>query len=231
MKRSRVIGRAAGLGVLLPIVLMVAAPTSAQATINGGCSATAVASRSGSIDLTAADVWHVRHDDVVTGEGSSPTPQSFAQVQIVTFGIATSLLDRKGRKQSGSAGPFKVSDYDRYIRVLLVTGKSSSCDGSILVVVDDVAPLGTLAGLLGTIIGALALFGLLATLRLPPTFSSRIVGTVLGLLAGLGWGELLQQAEFVDPRTWAVLALPAVGLIIGAVVPGLLYRGSATTRI
>lgn len=228
MKRPRLIGRAACLGVLLPVLLLASAPTSAQATISGGCSATAVATRSGSIDLTNADVWHVHHNDLVTGEGKSPTAQTFAQVQVVTFGIATSLLDRKGNKQTGSAGPFKVSDYDRYIRVLLVTGKSDSCDGSILVVVDDVSPQATLAGLLGLIIGVLGLLGLVASLYLPRTLSSRLVGTVLGLLAGLGWGEFLRQAEFIDPRTVAVIVLPAIGVVIGVLVPGSLHRGSAT---
>ena len=38
------------------------------------------------------------------------------------------------------------------------------------------------------------LIGLIASLSLHPTGSSRVVGMILGLLAGLGVGLLLQQA-------------------------------------
>jgi len=216
--------------VLLPIVFLAAAPASARATVNGGCTATAKASKSGSVDLTTADVWHLRHEDVVNGEGKAPAAQTFAQVQVVTFGIGATILDGKENSQSGTAGPYKVSDYDRYTRVLLLTGKSNSCDGSLLIIVDDVNPLATLAGVVGVIVGVLALLGMLATLSLAPTFSSRAVGVVLGLLAGLGLGEVLQQVDFLDPRSWLVIALPAVGVFIGAIVPGLLYRGGVATK-
>jgi len=134
---------------LLVLVALVVAPLPVQALVNGGCKVMAGSSTSGPVDLTTAKVWHVTHADEVGGEGRAPTAQKFAQLKVVMFGIGLPLLDRSGNSLSGTAGPYKISDYDRYTRVLSVAGTSTSCDGSILIIVDDVGPLSTLAGVLG----------------------------------------------------------------------------------
>ena len=140
------------------------------------------------------------------------------------FGIGLPLLDRQGSSPSGAAGPYRIADYDRYTRVLSVAGTSTTCDGSILVIVDNVAPLGTWAGILGLIALLLGLIGLVATSIQSPIGSARVVGMIVGLVAGLGLGLVLQQAAILDPANVLGLLLPAGGALLGFIVPGTFHR-------
>lgn len=208
------------------LVALVAAPLSTQALVNGGCKASATASTSGTVDLTTAKVWHVTHADELSGEGRSPTSQKVAHLKVVMFGIGLPLLDRTGNSLSGTAGPYKISDYDRYTRVLSVAGTSTGCDGTILIIVDDVSPLSTLAGVLGLIAAVLGIVGLVASLFLSPTGSSRVVAMIVGLLGGLGVGAVLQQEAILDPGSLFGLLLPVGGAVIGLFITGALRRPS-----
>lgn len=209
---------------LLVLVALAVSAVPAQALVNGGCKAGAIASNSGPVDLTTTKVWHVTHADEVNGQGLAVTPQKFASLKVMMFGIGIPLLDRTGNSLTGSAGPYKISDYDPYTRVLSVAGTSTSCDGSVLIIVDDVAPLATLAGVLGMIATLLGIAGLVASLFLPATGSSRFLAMVVGLLGGLGVGALLQQAAILDPGNLAGLLLPAGGAVVGLFVTGALRR-------
>lgn len=221
-----VLKRALGVGLIVPMSLLVA-PAAAQARVSGGCTATATASKSGSVDLTTATVWHVTDADVISGEARSPSRQQSAQLKVVIFSVGLPLLDRQGNATAGAAGPYRIADYDHYSRVLSVAGTSTSCDGAVLVIVDDVAPLFTWAGILGLIATVIGLIGLIASLFLQPTGSSRVVGMIVGFLAGLGVGLLLQEAATLDPANALGLAFPVAGAVIGLVVPGAFYRRSA----
>jgi hypothetical protein len=223
MNRRTVMTRGSWAGLIVVIVFLVAA-VSGQARVSGGCTASATASRSGSVDLTTATVWHVTDADVISGQAKSPNPQRSAQLKVVIFGVGLPLLDRPGNSTTGSAGPYRIADYDHYSRVLSVAGTSTSCDGAILIIVDDVAPLATWAGILGLIATVLGLVGLLASLFLQPAGSSRVVGVVVGILAGFGVGLLLQEAAVLDPANALGLAFPVAGAVIGLVVPGALRR-------
>lgn len=212
-----------------PVVLvsLLVAPAAGQARVSGGCTASATASKSGSVDLTTATVWHVTDADVISGQARSPSPQGSAQLKVVIFGVGLPLLDRQGNSTTGAAGPYRIADYDHYSRVLSVAGTSTSCDGAVLIIVDNVGPLFTWAGILGLIGAVIGLIGLIASLFLQPTGSSRVVGMIVGLIAGLGVGLLLQEAATLDPANAIGLAFPAAGAVIGLVVPGAFYRRSA----
>jgi hypothetical protein len=214
----------AGLFVLMGLLV---APAAGQARVSGGCTASATASKSGSVDLTTATVWHVTDVDVISGEARSPSPQRSAQLKVVIFGVGLPLLDRQGNTTTGAAGPYRIADYDHYSRVLSVAGTSTSCDGAVMIIVDDVAPLATWAGILGLIATLLGLIGLIASLFLQPTGSSRVVGMVVGFLAGLGVGLLLQEAATLDPANALGLAFPVAGAVVGLVVAGVFHRRSA----
>src|SRR5260370_36822252 len=123
-------------------------------------------------------------------------------------GMGLPPLDRQGNSPSGDAGPFLIADYDRYTRVLSVAGTSTTCDGSILVIGDDVAPLATWAGILGLIALLLGLIGLVATSLQFPSGSARVAGVVVGLVGGLGLGLLLRQGALIDPANIFRLLLP-----------------------
>src|SRR5260370_5766286 len=193
---------------LIVLVSRLVAGVGGEARVGGGCRARATASRSGAIDLTTATVWHVKDADVINGSGKAPTAQKAAQLKVLMFGIGLPLLDRQGNSPSGDAGPYLIADYDRYTRVLSVAGTSTTCDGSILVIVDDVAPLGTWAGILGLIALLLGLIGLVATSFQLPNGSARVVGMVVGVVAGLGLGLLLQHGAILDPANLLGLLLP-----------------------
>jgi len=223
MNRRTVVVRASCAWLIVMISLLFA-PVAGQARVSGGCTATATASKSGAIDLTTATVWHVKDPDVINGSGNAPTAQKSAQLKVLMFGIGLPLLDRQGNSPSGAAGPYLIADYDRYTRVLSVAGTSTTCDGSILVIVDDVAPLATWAGILGLIALLLGLIGLVATSMQFPSGSARVVGMIVGLVAGLGLGLLLQQGAILDPANVLGLLLPAGGALLGLIVPGVFYR-------
>ena len=216
--------RLSSVALVVPIGVL-AAPVSAQATLSGGCTATATASKSGAIDLAAASSWHVKDADVLNGQATAPTPQKSAQLKVLLFGIGLPLLDKQGNSVSGAAGPYRIADYDHYTRVLAVAGTSNTCDGNILIIVDDVAPLSTWAGILGVIAAVLGIIGLVATMFQFPSGSARVVGMVVGVVAGLGIGLLLQQDAILDPANFLGLLLPGGAAILGLILPGIAYRG------
>jgi hypothetical protein len=221
---NTLIARLSGTALLVVIGLL-AAPVSAQATVNGGCSATATASKSGSIDLATASTWHVMDADVLNGQAKAPARQTSAQLKVLLFGIGLPLLDKTGSSVTGAAGPYRIADYDHYTRVLAVAGTSNTCDGNVLIIVDDVAALTTWAGIIGLIAAVLGIIGLVATMSQFPSASARIVGMVVGLLAGLGIGLLLQEVAILDPANPFGLLLPGAGAVLGLFVPGVFYRG------
>ncbi len=208
---------------LLVLIGFVVVPAAVQANVNGGCTATGTASKSGAVNLTTATVWHVTAADVLTGEAKAPSPQEVAHLKVVIFGVGLPLLDSTGNRSSGAAGPYRISDYDPYTRVLAVAGTSTSCDGSVLIIVDDVSPLTTWSGVLGAIAALLGLIGLLAGLTQVPSGNARVVGIVVGVVGGFGIGLLLQQMAILDPANVLGLLLPAGGGALGAILPGLLH--------
>src|SRR5215467_10897982 len=207
MNRFRLVAGSAGATVLALTALVVLQPA-VEANVHGGCVATATASNSGSIDLSTASIWHVKDADVLSGRATASTAQTSAQLKVLLFGIGLPLLDKQGKSFSGAAGPYRIADYDRYTRVLSVAGTSNTCDGNVLIIVDDVAPLATWAGILGLIAAVLGIIGLLATMVQFPNGSARIVGIVVGLVAGLGVGLLLQQTAILDPGNFLGLLWP-----------------------
>ncbi len=209
---------------LLALIGIAVVPAAVQAKVNSGCTATATASKSGTVDLNVATTWHVKDADVISGQASAPTAQKSAQLKVLFFGIGLPLLDQSGSSNIGSAGPYRISDYDRYTRVLSVGGTSTSCDGNVLIVVDDVAPLATWAGILGLIATVLGLIGLIASLFQFPSGSARLVSMVVGVVAGLGLGLLLQEGAVLDPANVLGLLLPIGGGFMGLIVPGLAQR-------
>jgi hypothetical protein len=167
-------------------------------------------------------VWHVTAADVLTRGSDGTHVSEDCAAQGVLFGIGLPLLDRTGTSTTGSAGPYRIADYSPYTRVLAVAGTSTSCDGSILIIVDDVSPLTTWAGVLGVIAALLGLIGLLATLTQVPTGNTRIVGLVVGVVAGLGLGLLLQEIAILDPANALGLVFVGGGAVLGFLIPGVL---------
>ncbi len=88
----------------------------------------------------------------------------------------------------------------------------------------DVSALGTVAGGGGAVLGVVALIGLVATLFSSGSIGARYGGALAGLISGIGFGFLLQQLGTLSPTSLVGLVVPGLGLVAGAVLPGVLSR-------
>lgn len=208
------------------VAALIASPVAAMAFVNGGCTAQATASGSPGADITTQNVWHVRNDDVLTGVGNAPSPQKHVQADVVFFGLHAGfkpLIDSTGDgSTTGHGGNYKVSDYSRYARIFYIAGNSDSCDGGILIVVDDVSAYKTAAGIAGLGLTGLGLLGLILL-----GFSHRgrarfVLGAIVGLIGGTGLGLFLEQTGTIDPASRRTLAIPLAGAVVGLLVAGAL---------
>lgn len=219
----RVVPAALGLSTML----LVLSPIGSSATItNGSCKVTGTSTSGGSIDLTTADTWHLQSTDQVNGSATYPS-QTFVHIYAYLFGIPVPVYSSSGKDTKGSAGPFLVSDYSRFTRVFAAGGSSDSCDGSVLIIVDDQNPFTNAAGLVGSTLAVLGLIGLLI-LMFAGTGSGGCGSTFFGLLAGLflGLGAALDATEagILDPRSIVGLAVIVAFVVIGGVLPTLRSR-------
>lgn len=213
-----------GVVLALALVFFVAGSDAARADVTGGCTAQATATKSGSIDITTKSEWHVRSDDSASGSGTATTNQTFVRVFVYAFGAPLPILSATGSGKTGSAGPYAVSSYSWATRIVPVSGSSDSCSGSLTVYVDDVSPLTTVVGGGGAALGVLGALVAIRGAFGSGRAGSRIIGAIAGLLAGIGAGLVAMESGLVDPRDPLGIAMPAAGLIIGALLAGVLRK-------
>ena len=153
MKRSyktRLI-QVAGAGTIAGLMLALGSH-SAGAVVNGGCTASgfetpANGGTPSTFPITSQSTWHVHNDSTLSGEGTAPGEQTFANVDAEVFGLGfIPIVQATGKGANGSAGPYKVSDYSKFADVIAVTGNSDNCNGSLTIIIDGVNPVGTVAG-------------------------------------------------------------------------------------
>jgi hypothetical protein len=213
------------LGVL---ALWLAGGTAADAAMSGGCLASTVGSRSGSVNLVGAEQLHLYRDEVVTFRGTAPSPQTSVQVTVYLFGFPVTGPAIGGFNQTSETdGPIAVSSFSRYARAVALSATTSSCSASLLVAVDDQSPLLTIAGLVAAILGLLGLLGVLRAARGKGRIGSRILGGFGGLVAGIGWSFLLQQMLWIDPRSIVGVYPVVLGLLLGILLAGTVRRRPA----
>jgi hypothetical protein len=214
------------LGVL---ALSLGSGTAAQAAMSGGCHASTVGSRSGSVDLVGAEQLHLYRDEVVTFRGIAPAPQTSVQITVYLFGFPVTSPTIGGFKETTETyGPVAVSSLSRYVRAVALSATTDSCSTSLLVAIDDQSPLLTVAGLAAAILGLLGLLGVFRAARGKGHIGSRILGGFAGLLAGVGWSFLLQQMLWIDPRSFVGLYPVVLGLLVGILLAGSVRRTPAT---
>jgi hypothetical protein len=229
---SRLVGSAQILVTLLcalliavGVALLAARPVAAR--ISGGCTATATASRSGQIDLVTATDWNLASEDVVRGQANASGGQPLAAVtiQLELFGLPWTILSNSKTGTTGSAGPYSVSDYSWFARVWGLSGSAGggACTGSIRITITNVNLLGTVAGGGGLAAGVVGLLVIAVTL-FSKAAGARVGGALAGLLSGTGFGLFLQQTATLDPTNPADLLIPVLGLVLGALLPGVLAR-------
>jgi hypothetical protein len=225
MRRStrRVVGT-----ILFLIALACAIPAAVAATVTGGCQVQGTSTSGGTIDLTTAKEWHLKKDDIAGGSGTSPVDQTAASVGAYALGLQLPVASGSGNGgKSGAVQGVSVAAYSALGQRFVVAGKSDSCSGQVVIIIDDVNPALTALG--GGGIGALVLGALvlLGTMFLGGGILSRIVGLVFGALAGLGLALALEQFGILDPTTFIGLVIAIVGAVLGLILPGTFHKGAS----
>lgn len=214
---------------LLASFALLLAALPAGATVNGGCTATA----SDGTNLTTASDWTLHLNDEVSGTGSAPSELQGVGVTVIFFGVKlpANIYASDSKGKGGSSPTYKVADYAKYGRVLVVAGSAGGgagaggCDGSVLITIVDENAFTNAISLVGLVLGGLGILVLLGLAFAAASCFSRVLGFIFGLLAGVGIGLVLMEMGVLDPRALAGLAVPAVGAIVGAVLPGVLHHG------
>jgi len=212
------------------ITAALALPTTASATIRGGCQGTGTTSSGGAIDLTTATEWHMLSTDTAGGSGTAPSEQTEASVGAYALGIRLPITEGSGSgKTVGSVDGVSVELYailgHRFVVAGESAGEGGGCDGEVTVILDDVDPLFTLlggGGILASVIAIIVLFGLA---RGGGGCVGRVLGGMFGGLGGIGLGLGLEQFGVVDPTEPIGLLIAIVGLVLGLWTPGRLFGG------
>ena len=210
------------------IALACAIPAAVAATVTGGCQVQGTSTSGGTIDLTTAKEWHLKKDDVAGGSGTSPVDQTAASVGAYALGLQLPVASGSGDGgKSGSVEGVSVAAYSALGQRFVVAGKSDSCSGQVVIIIDDVNPAMTALG--GGGIGALVLGALvlLGTMFLGGGILSRIVGILFGALGGVGLALALEQFGIIDPTSFIGLIIAVVGAVLGAILPGTFHKGSS----
>jgi hypothetical protein len=206
-------------GALVALALVF--PTSAAATITGGCTGEGHAT-SGNVDLTTETIWHLQRDDVAGGSGTSPGAMHSANVAAYGLGLGLPIAagTSDAGETSGSVDGISVSTYAVLGRQFVVAGSASGdaqCTGQIEIVIDDVQAIFTVFGGGGMLLAILALLGMLLAARGERRLTGRIVSAFLGALAGIGLGLSAEQFGLLDPTQpfglFLVLGLGVIGFL------------------
>jgi hypothetical protein len=181
--------------LLAPLVLLLV-PATALAD-GGACSVTGTSTSGGSVDLLATPVWHLRSTDQVTVTAVADSPQADVFVSVYAFGYAIPVAN--GSSSGGETvaeADYDVATLARIGRIFVAAGSSSgpfgACGGDVVVVLDDVSPLGTALGIGSVGASVLGLAGIAWGVRNPASRGRRVTSLVSALLL-LGGGSVIAQ--------------------------------------
>ncbi len=143
------------------------------------------------VGLGTGTVGTVPRASCVSGEGTTGPVQTMGDVDAMVFGIAVPIVTVRGHRTHGSSGPYSLA-------------------GESLV--------GTAAGGAGLVVGLIGLIGVALRRRSGSgggTVGAAVGGALLGLVSGVGWGLLRQQASVMSPTSTTDLAVPVIALLVG----------------
>lgn len=230
MSTSRVARLAIGAAAL---VAMLALPLAATATVTGGCTAEGH-STSTSANITTDSEWHLKRDDVAGGSGTAPSNMTRANVAAYALGIALPIAGGTAKEgddgdTAGAVDGVSVATYavlgKRFVVGGSASGPGGSCEGQILIVLDDVDPLFTLLGGGGILVALVSILILIGLSRGGGGCLPRIVGGAFGLLGGTGAALAGEQFGILDPTQVIGLVIAIAAGVVGFLVPGI-FGGS-----
>lgn len=211
-----------GLVVAFATIIVMAAGSPGESHATAPCSLSALASTSGSADLTGAREWHVMTSDRITLRFLAD-PEDSVKVGVHLFGILIPATTLANRSAYGVTS-FRVADYSRFGRRLDISLRSSNCTIDLLLVVDDARPLTTISGVTSAVLLLLGWLLVLAATRLGRRVVRSVLAGVGGLLVGLGISLLIQQS-LLDPASYLALLFAVAGLPLGILAVDSLRRG------
>ena len=217
---------------ILALLVALAAPAIATATVTGGCTVTGTSTSRGPVDLTAEAEWHLVSTDKAGGSGTAPTTQNSASVGAYVLGLSIPIASGSGSPgTTGAVDNVSLSIFALLGARFLVAGSSSgdsgTCAGHVLIVLDDVNPLFTLLGGGGVALAVICTLIVLLAMRMGGGIGSRIAGLILGFVGATGLALAFAQFAVVPADSIIGLTIALVGGVVGLVTPGLL-RGSRT---
>jgi hypothetical protein len=201
--------------------LLLAVPAATSATVSGGCTAEGHASNSAGVDLTDEPVWHLRSDDVAGGSGTSPANMTSATISAYALGIAIPIVNGSGKGDTtGSIDGVSLDTFSKLGKIFVVAGHATgdgTCDGQVLIIIDDVDAMFTVLGGGGLLIFILSLGAMLLTGRAGGCLS-KLIALVFGGIAATGLALSLEQFEIISPTSPVGLVIVLIGAILGFVV-------------
>jgi hypothetical protein len=204
--------------------MLLGVPGSAVATVTGGCTARGTASGSAGSDITVAEEWDLKSTDVVSGDGTSPSLMTSATLYAYALGLRVPVVSGSGKGDtSGSVDSISLDTFSKLGKIFVVagnaTGPGGSCDGQILIVLDDVDALFTVLGGGGILLAVLFLGAMLMTIGRPGC-ASKVLGGLCGGF-GLASGAIAaSQFNLISPTSPIGAAIALVGLVLGFLLAG-----------
>ena len=209
------------------VVLLLAYPAAAAATMTGGCTGTMHSTSNPSVDLVTQTQVHVKKDDVGGGTGNGPVAHA-ASVYAAALGLTIPIASGTSvpGETSGSVDGVSVSLFAALGARFVVSGSADNgCAGEIEIIIDDVNPLYTILGGGGTALGVLGGLLVLRTMRGGKGFFKRILDALYGAIGGAGAALALEQMGIIDPRAFLGLLIVLGAAVFGFATCGMLGGG------
>lgn len=214
---------------LLCAAAAAALPIQAAAASEGPC--TVAYAQSGAGAWAGGRLWHVARRGTLSLSVVTATSTVRLSIDADFYGIAVPVGTYTGANSGVGISLVPPSRIAPYTRVFDLTTSTGSCVATVSVVIDGVGPVGSLGGWVALLATVLGLLGVLLTLIGRRRIVKRTLGAILGLIAGLGIGLLLQELELTDPANPALLAAPLLTLIVAAALPGVRRRSRGASSV
>jgi hypothetical protein len=239
MRGIRVLRAVAAAGMLAALIVLI--PGQASASVSGPCTATLAGIPVTAGHDTAGSAIHVDYRSSIPYDGRSTAGTNVTAVRVHVEVESLNVRTTDGKTN----GPTwtSVAEVKKYawagVGLYRIRGEAFGagavplCSGTAYVCVDGKSPFLTVAGIVGALLGAAALYLLIKGLAVRRSRSRAELGTRFGFggfLGGLSAVVLLQQF-CVIPLTQGLSGGAVVGGLVGMALVGAVIAGGRRTRM
>jgi hypothetical protein len=144
-----------------------------------------------------------------------------ATISAYALGIAIPIVNGSGKGDTtGSIDGVSLDTFSKLGKIFVVAGHATgdgTCDGQVLIIIDDVDAMFTVLGGGGLLIFILSLGAMLLTGRAGGCLS-KLIALVFGGIAATGLALSLEQFEIISPTSPVGLVIVLIGAILGFVI-------------